>query len=95
MEDEPSIVALRERLGVGPTEDKPMVALETPHDPDRMPSFLNSPLADIEDLRRLVLEGADFLTPLQQRATEIRCYVGDPDGRLIELGNSPEAEERQ
>ena len=44
---------------------------------------------DIEgDLRRLELEGADFLTLPHQRVTEIRCYVGDPDGHVIEVGQS-------
>jgi catechol 2,3-dioxygenase-like lactoylglutathione lyase family enzyme len=52
MEGEPSIVALANGWVIinvgGPTEDKPMVTLETPHDPDRMPSFLNIRVADIE-----------------------------------------------
>ena len=48
MEGEPSIVALANGTNVGgPTEDKPMVTLETPHDPDRMPR-LNIRAADIE-----------------------------------------------
>jgi catechol 2,3-dioxygenase-like lactoylglutathione lyase family enzyme len=32
--------------------------------------------------------GAEFLTPPQDRETEIRCYVRDPDGHLIEVGQS-------
>jgi catechol 2,3-dioxygenase-like lactoylglutathione lyase family enzyme len=32
--------------------------------------------------------GAEFLTPPQQRATEIRCYIRDPDGHLIEVGQA-------
>ncbi|MGH2883646.1 MAG: VOC family protein, partial [Solirubrobacteraceae bacterium] len=29
-----------------------------------------------------------FLTPPKQHATEIRCYVRDPDGYLIEVGQT-------
>ena len=32
--------------------------------------------------------GAPFLTPPQDRGGEIRCYVRDPDGYLIEIGQS-------
>jgi catechol 2,3-dioxygenase-like lactoylglutathione lyase family enzyme len=34
--------------GGGPTDDKPAVTLETPHDPDRVSSFLNIRVRDIE-----------------------------------------------
>jgi catechol 2,3-dioxygenase-like lactoylglutathione lyase family enzyme len=30
--------------------------------------------------------GAEFLTPPVQRPTEIRCFMRDPDGHLIEVG---------
>jgi catechol 2,3-dioxygenase-like lactoylglutathione lyase family enzyme len=30
--------------------------------------------------------GATFLTPPIDRGREIRCYVRDPDGHLIEVG---------
>jgi catechol 2,3-dioxygenase-like lactoylglutathione lyase family enzyme len=32
--------------------------------------------------------GAEFLTPPIDRGAEIRCYVRDPDGYLIEVGQS-------
>ena len=32
--------------------------------------------------------GADFLTPPKQHETEIRCYIRDPDGHLIEVGQT-------
>ena len=32
--------------------------------------------------------GADFLTPPKQHETEIRCYIRDPDGYLIEVGQT-------
>ncbi len=94
LEGEPSIVALANgwviiNVGGGPTEDKPTVTLETPRDPDRVSAFLNIRVADIESIYAdWGAKGAEFLTPPQQRATEIRCYVRDPDGHLIEVGQS-------
>src|SRR6202007_322618 len=35
-------------VGGGPTDDKPTVTLETPTDPDRVSSFLNIRVADIQ-----------------------------------------------
>ena len=35
-------------VGGGPTDDKPTVILETPRDPDRVSSFLNIRVKDIE-----------------------------------------------
>jgi hypothetical protein len=57
---EPTIVALANswviiNRGGGPTEDKPTVTLEAPSDPDRVSSFLNVRVADIE-LRVLMVE---------------------------------------
>jgi catechol 2,3-dioxygenase-like lactoylglutathione lyase family enzyme len=97
MEGEPSIVALANgwviiNVGGGPTEDKPKVTLDAPRDPDRVSSFLNIRVADIESIYAdWSAKGAEFLTPPQQRATEIRCYVRDPDGHLIEVGQSTPA----
>jgi catechol 2,3-dioxygenase-like lactoylglutathione lyase family enzyme len=94
MEGEPSIVALANgwviiNVGGGPTEDKPTVTLETPPDPDRVSSFLNIRVADIAACYAdWSSKGAEFLTPPQQRANEIRCYVRDPDGHLIEVGQT-------
>ena len=93
-EGEPSIVQLANawliiNIGGGPTEDKPTVTLETPADPDRVSSFLNIRVADIQAVyEEWSARGAEFLTPPQQRATEIRCYIRDPDGHLIEVGQS-------
>jgi catechol 2,3-dioxygenase-like lactoylglutathione lyase family enzyme len=94
LEGEPSIVALANgwiiiNVGGGPTEDKPSVTLETPSDPDRVSSFLNIRVADIQAVYREWGErGAEFLTPPKQFATEIRCYIRDPDGHLIEVGET-------
>jgi catechol 2,3-dioxygenase-like lactoylglutathione lyase family enzyme len=91
---EPSVVALANswiiiNVGGGPTDDKPTVTLETPRDPDRTSSFLNIRVADIAAVYgEWSSRGAEFLTPPKQRATEIRCYIRDPDGHLIEVGQT-------
>jgi hypothetical protein len=33
-------------------------------------------------------KGAEFVTPPIDRAAEIRCYMRDPDGYMIEVGQS-------
>jgi len=89
---EPSIIALANgwiviNVGGEPTEDKPTVTLETPPDPDRISSFLNIRVADIQAVyEEWSARGATFLTPPIDRGREIRCYMRDPDGHLIEVG---------
>ncbi len=76
-------------VGGGPTDDKPSVTLETPPDPDRVSSFLNIRVADIQAVyAEWSARGAEFLTAPKQHATELRCYVRDPDGYLIEVGQT-------
>jgi hypothetical protein len=36
--------------------------------------------------------GAQFLTPPKQHAHEKRCYIRDPDGHLIEAGQTTDPE---
>ena len=92
LEGEPTIVALANgwiiiNVGGGPTEDKPSVMLETPPDLDRVSSFLNIRVADIRAVYdEWTARGASFLTPPIDRGREIRCYLRDPDGHLIEVG---------
>jgi catechol 2,3-dioxygenase-like lactoylglutathione lyase family enzyme len=94
---EPSIVQLANswiiiNVGGGPTEDKPTVTLEPPSDPNTTSSFLNIRVADIEPVYAdWSARGAEFLTPPQDRGAEIRCYVRDPDGHLIEVGQTSRA----
>ena len=76
-------------VGGGPTEDKPTVTLDTPPDPNLVSSFLNIRVADIEAVyAEWSSRGAEFLTPPQDRGAEIRCYLRDPDGHLIEVGQT-------
>ncbi len=76
-------------VGGGPTDDKPSVTLEAPRDLDRVSSFLNIRVKDIEAVyAEWSARGAQFLTPPKQHAYEIRCYIRDPDGHLIEVGQT-------
>ena len=92
LEGELSIVALANTwvtIGAagGPTDDKPNVTLEPPSDPDRVSGFLNVRCADIRAVfEQWSARGAEFLTPPIDRGAEIRCYMRDPDRRLIEVG---------
>jgi catechol 2,3-dioxygenase-like lactoylglutathione lyase family enzyme len=94
LDGEPTIVALANswiiiNVGGGPTDDKPTVTLEPPQDADRVSSFLNIRVADIQSAYATWCErGADFLTPPIDRGREIRCYMRDPDGHLIEVGQT-------
>ncbi|MGA4544965.1 VOC family protein [Uniformispora flossi] len=75
--------------GGGPTADKPDVTLSTPTDPHRVSSFLNLRVADIDRCyREWTAKGAEFLTRPIDRTAELRCYLRDPDGYLIEVGQA-------
>src|SRR5213595_1481743 len=69
LEGQPTIVALANgwiiiNVGGGPTDDKPTVTLESPSDPDRVSSFLNIRVADIQAVYdEWSARGAKFLTP--------------------------------
>jgi catechol 2,3-dioxygenase-like lactoylglutathione lyase family enzyme len=74
--------------GGGPTPDKPEVFLEAPRDLNTVNSFLNLRVADIwACYSQWKAKGAYFLTePLDNHGKELRCYMRDPDGYLIEVG---------
>jgi catechol 2,3-dioxygenase-like lactoylglutathione lyase family enzyme len=76
-------------VGGGPTDDKPSVTLEPPQDPDLVDSFLNLRVADIRSMYdEWRSRGAEFLTEPKEHEHEIRAYIRDPDGYLIEVGQS-------
>ena len=93
-DDEVTYVALANswviiNVGGGPTDDKPTVTLETLPDPNRVNSFLNIRVKDIEAVYdEWSRRGAEFLTPPKRHLTEIRCYLRDPDGYIIEVGQT-------
>ena len=76
-------------VGGGLTDDKPTVTLTTPPDPDRTSSFLNVRVADIHAAyAEWSAKGAEFLTEPKDHGREIRAYLRDPDGHLIEVGQA-------
>lgn len=75
--------------GGGQTPDKPGITLRAPEEGDPVSSFLNIRVADIEAFYAHALaEGATFVTEPIDRKAEIRNYLRDPDGYLIEIGQS-------
>ncbi len=76
-------------VGGGPTPDKPTVTLGVPADPDRLSSFMNIRVADIHACYELWRNrGAEFITEPKDKYGETRCYIRDPDGYIIEVGQS-------
>jgi alkylhydroperoxidase family enzyme/catechol 2,3-dioxygenase-like lactoylglutathione lyase family enzyme len=75
--------------GGPPTDDKPSVTMAPPSQPNLASYALNVRVPDAratyDDWRS---RGAHFLTPPVDFGGEIRCYLRDPDGHLIELGQS-------
>ncbi len=94
LDGQPTIIALANswiviNVGGPPTDDKPSVTLEPPTDPDRVSSFLNIRVTDIHSVfEQWRARGADFLTAPTDRGAELRCYMRDPDGHLIEVGQT-------
>jgi lactoylglutathione lyase len=75
--------------GGGPTDDKPEVLASTPPDPNILSIFINLRVTDIKRLYQLwSSRGAKFITDPKVHATELRCYMRDPDGYLIEVGQT-------
>ena len=76
-------------VGGGPTPDKPSVFLSVPTDPDSVSSFMNIRVKDIQACYELWRNrGATFITEPKEKYGETRCYIRDPDGYLIEVGDS-------
>ena len=75
-------------VGGGPTPDKPTVTLSVP-DPNHINSFMNFRVADIQACYKLwKSRGAEFITEPIHKYGEMRCYIRDPDGYIIEVGQS-------
>jgi catechol 2,3-dioxygenase-like lactoylglutathione lyase family enzyme len=74
-------------VGGGPTDDKPTVTLAPPT--DHTSAFLNLRVADIGKVyAEWSARGAEFLTEPKTHTSEIRAYIRDPDGHLIEVGQT-------
>lgn len=71
----------------GPTDDKPDVQARAPRDSKTLSSAMNIRVSDIHAVyERWRSRGGEFLTEPKDHELEIRCYLKDPDGYLIELG---------
>ena len=80
-------------VGGGPTDDKPSVTLETPSQPRPGEQLPQPPSRrHCGQVRRVEGPGTEFLTPPIQHEFEIRCYIRDPDGHLIEVGQTTDPE---
>ena len=94
LERDPCIIKLANtwvivNAGGGPTEDKPDVTLAPPIDLKNVSSFMNIRVADIQTkYDEWRSKGVEFLTPPIDRGAEIRCYMRDPDGYIIEVGET-------
>ena len=71
-------------VGGGPTDDKPEVVASPPRD--------QNVLSRVTDIRRCydlwTSRGAQFITEPKVHTTEPRCYMRDPNGYLIEVGQT-------
>jgi lactoylglutathione lyase len=75
--------------GGGPTDDKPGVTLAPPQEASTTSAFLDVRVADIAAVHReWTAKGVEFLTEPKDHGQEVRAYVRDPDGHLIEIGQA-------
>ena len=94
LEENPCIVRLSNSWilmnpGGPPTPDKPGISVVNYEPGDTTSIFLNLRVADIHACYRdWTAKGAQFVTPPIDRDAEIRCYLRDPDGYLIEVGQA-------
>jgi catechol 2,3-dioxygenase-like lactoylglutathione lyase family enzyme len=73
--------------GGGPTPDKPNISVINYEPGETVSSFMNLRVADIfACYRDGSARGAEFVTPPIDCGSETRCYMRDPDGYLIEVG---------
>jgi hypothetical protein len=76
-------------VGGGPTADKPTISLSVLADRNKVSSFMNIRVADIQACYELwKARGAEFITEPKDKYGETRCYIRDPDGYIIEVGQS-------
>jgi catechol 2,3-dioxygenase-like lactoylglutathione lyase family enzyme len=75
--------------GGGPTADKPTITFEAPVDPDRVSAAMTLRVSDCRAAYdTLRSRGAEFLTGPHDWGAEVRCFLRDPDGHLVELSEA-------
>ena len=71
----------------GPTPDKPDISAVDSEPGNTASAFMNLRVADIHACyEQWRSKGAEFVTPPLDRGAEIRCYMRDPDGYMIGVG---------
>lgn len=91
---EPTIIEIANswivlNVGGGPTDDKPTITLQTPRNRSEASNFMIIRVADIwSSYKEWQSRGAEFITEPRDHGIEIRCYIRDPDGYLIEVGQT-------
>ena len=94
LEENPCIVRLSNSWiimnpGGPPTPDKPDISVVNYEPGNTVSSFMNLRVADIQACyEQWSAKDAEFATPPIDRRAEIRCYVRDPDGYMIEVGQA-------
>ena len=94
LEEDPCMVKLSNSWlimnpGGPPAPDKPDISVVDYERGNTVSSFLNLRVADIQECyEQWSARGAQFVTPPMDRGAEIRCYMRDPDGHLIEVGQT-------
>jgi catechol 2,3-dioxygenase-like lactoylglutathione lyase family enzyme len=75
--------------GGGPTADKPRVTFRPPADPDQVSHAITLRVANCRAAYdALTARGATFLTAPYDWGGEVRCFLRDPDGHLVEISES-------
>lgn len=73
----------------GPTDDKPTVQARAPADSNTLSCAMNVRVRDIQAIyEEWRARGGEFLTAPKEHPLETRCYLRDPDGYLIEVGQA-------
>jgi len=79
--------------GGEPTDDKPDTIVGVKQDHDILSAFLNVRVADLQEFyESRKKRGAKFITEPKDHSAEYRCYMVDPDGYLIEVGEAKSRE---
>jgi catechol 2,3-dioxygenase-like lactoylglutathione lyase family enzyme len=75
--------------GGGPSADKPTVTFEPPANPDRVSHSMTIRVPDCRAaFATLSARGAPFLTAPVESDGEVRAFLRDPDGHLIEISEA-------
>ena len=75
--------------GGGPTAGKPTVVFRPPADADQVTHAMTLRVTDCQAVyEALRARGAAFLAAPHDWGAEIRCFLRDPDGHLVEISQA-------